>query len=112
MSFNSLGQSERTCDGVCGQRAKDEGKGASASGVSDVTVVVHATSVDILVRLLVPGCAFLASEGQTRELSVPGTVLFLCCYVAGWKGMYFMVFLYLVLEIYGRRLATSSPFHV
>ena len=69
-----------------------------------------ATSVDILVRLLVPGCAFLASEGQTRELSVPGTVLFLCCYVAGWKGMYFMFFLYLVLEIYGRRLVTSSPF--
>ena len=69
-----------------------------------------ATSVDILVRLLVPGCAFLASEGQTRELSVPGTVLFLCCYVAGWKGMDFMFFLYLVLEIYGRRLVTSSPF--
>ena len=69
-----------------------------------------ATSVDILVRLLVPGCAFLASEGQTRELSVPGTVLFLCCYVAGWKGMEFHVFLYLVLEIYGRRLVTSSPF--
>ena len=33
-------------------------------------------------------CAFLPREGQTREFSVLGTIVFLCCHVSGGRFMF------------------------
>ena len=64
----------------CLKQAFEDHKVFSLS-VAPVTAV--ATRVGILGWLLPQGCAFLPRESQSHELSVPGTVLFLCCYVSG-----------------------------
>ena len=75
-------------------------------------VTAVAARVDIPGWVLARGCAFLPREGQTRELSVPGTILFLCSNVSGLlEGRESHVFLYFTLGMSGQGSRTPPPHH-